>query len=350
MAPLVRTGSNRFIPGFAPFSGLGMALVFGGGTGASPSSINSSTVEQYSFATGVRTTGASPANGVAALGGPAPGGHPMCQGAAASNTTNAFVFGGGDVNLYNGYSGGTWSAGIDNYVFASLGTKGASPPALANGIQGRLAAASDKSANAFTFGGYVGAYNAGGFFDTVDWYLFNNLASKGVTPAVMAHGYQAPTACGNSVMCLLFPGYAGQTATLFSTEKYLFSTAVKTVLASHLSVAQFTMSSAGNEANAFVFGGGNPSIVAVDVVDVFSFASPGTIGTMPTISMASHRYYSSAASNSTSAFIFGGSPDASTNAIDTCESYQFASMATRGATPAALSSPRMATCAASNHQ
>jgi hypothetical protein len=350
MSPLVRAGSTRILLKFAPFSGAGFALVFGGGTGGNVT-VNSSTVEQYSFATGVRVAGVSPANGVAALGGPAPNGQPMSQGAAASNTTNAFVFGGGDINLYNGWSGGSFSSVIDNYVFATLGTKGGSPPALAYGTQGRLAAASDKSANAFTFGGYDGAYSARGYFDVIDWYLFNNLASKGTTAAVMSNGYQEPAACGNSVFALLFPGFAGQTATLFSCEKYPFATCVRTVLPSTLSVAQFGMASAGNQSIACVFGGLNPSFAAVGTVDTFNFATPGTRGTAPTVSLPLSRNYPSAASNSTSAFIFGGCVDGTgTTGTDTCESYQFASMATRGKSPAALSSGRMATAAASNNR
>jgi hypothetical protein len=321
------------------FSGTGFALVFGGGTGASPT-VNSNGVEKYSFVDGTKTS-----SGIALMN------LAMSQGAAASNTTNAFVFGGGDINLYNGWSGGSFASAVENYVFATLGTKGGSPPALAYGTQGRLAAASDKSANAFTFGGYDGAYSARGYFDVIDWYLFNNLASKGTTSSVLQHGYQEPAACGNSVFAFFFPGFAGVTATLFSCEQYPFATCVRTILSSSLSVAQFSMASAGNETLAAVFGGFNASTIPVGTVDTFNFATPGTRGTTPTVALAHSRNYPSAASNSTSAFIFGGCVDGTgTTGSNTCESYQFASMASRGTEPATLSSGRMATAAASNHQ
>jgi hypothetical protein len=329
--------------GSGAFSGAGIALVFGGGTGASPS-VNYSGVEKYSFATGARSTA-----GIALMGDLTahPGGEARSQGAAASNTTNAFVFGGGDYNLYNGYSGGSFATAVENYVFSTLGTKGSSPLALSQ-ANGRIAAASDKSANAFVFGGYAG----GGYLDTVEWYLFNNLASKGTTSAVLQRGYQVPAACGNSVFAFMFPGFNNQGATLFACEQFPFATGVRTVLASTLSTAQFGMSSAGNETQAYVFGGSSPSFTPIATVDVFNFATPGTRGTAAAIALAADRYYSSAASNSTSAFIFGGSSTSNdtTAGVDTCESYQFASMATRGATPAALSSGRIATAAASDHQ
>jgi hypothetical protein len=257
----------------------------------------------------------------------------LAAASAASNATVAFIFCGQKDNVSGDFN--------HQYIFASPGTRGATPVATATG-KSKTCAASNAT-DAFLFGGHQGA---GADLDTVENYIFAVPSSKGASPTSLTQPRTRASACGNSTMAFMFGGEfmtagampIGATA---DCDIYLFTKpGTRGSGAAALNSARRLTSAASNATNAFVFGGGaTASATYYTTVENYLYATPGTKGTVPA-SLSSADRADSAASSATNAFTFG--------TASICENYQFNVPGTKGAAPANLSNNRSNHCAASS--
>jgi hypothetical protein len=250
-----------------------------------------------------------------------------------SGDTNAFLFG--------GYLGG-WegTAAVENYIFATPGTKGTAPANLDPAKFGQTAAGNHE--RAFVMGGWLNGSSSNGYTDTGEHYLFATPGTKGSSPANLDRNNSFSSMAGNATVAFHFGGYTNSIGAHVEVEQYIFATpGTKGTAPVELDVAKYGTAAASNAYNAFVFGGWT-----YNTVENYQFAIPGTKGTTPA-NLDSNRHSPGAASNLDQAFVFGGSYEESSY-YGTCEHYVFATPGTKGTTPANLTLNGYGTCAAAS--
>lgn len=322
-------------------SNLYNAFVFGGYTNtANSTGTTVSTVENYQFNV-PGTKGTTPASLV----------DTKHSTAAGANGTNCFVFGGENTS-------GSDLSSCDNYIFATPGTKGTSPAATAT--LNRLGSSAANQTNAFLFGGYNAT--GGVRLTTVENYIFATPSSKGTAAAALAAINTGSTAASNrSTRFLLVPDQnyqgtdvafvlGGYTTTATSTcEQYIFATGLKGTNPADLSSARYAIGTAANTTNMFTFAGYNDiSGTGSTTCENYIFATPGTKGTAPAATATAGLYTTTAASNLTVAFVFGGWSTTTAHAVSAAEQYIFATPGSKGTAPSSLSSAREGLIASGN--
>jgi hypothetical protein len=310
------------------------------------------------------------------------------DGTAYAQAVASAVLGNGKATnalLLGGQSGGAAVTTAENYLFASLGTKGAAPADLGSARQG-VAMTANRSI-AFAFGGYTGsanvnvvetysipgsparttlaavlhattaadstaasspdsAYAFNGTDGTVEKWSFSTPGTKGVFASALAVTARPPCASSNSSKAFVF----GDSVTAGSA--YSFATDTASSGPQALSSANLgNAAAAGNTVLALVFGGRvgagpPPSVIhAISAVDTFAMATG--VRTSGAAAMAYQRLGLAAASTDTNAFTFGGFTGLGVD--DSVENYVLAAAgSTKGAAPIALSSARWSLSAASN--
>jgi hypothetical protein len=236
--------------------------------------------------------------------------------------TNAFMLGGFD-NV------APYLAATENYLFATPGTKGTTPANLSAALYENTA--SGYSTNIWTFGGY----NAGGVQSIVENYIVATPGTKGTAPSALSPGKQGPVAMGTNTVSLVVGGYT--TVAVTSGEQYIYATpGSKGTTPANLVTARYAASGASNATTGFIFGGSPTGgyAAAVNTAESYVFGTPGTLGATPA-ALASTSILSGAAANTTSALVFLGQ-DSSNTYLSTVEQYLFATPGTKGTAPPAL--------------
>jgi hypothetical protein len=180
----------------------------------------------------------------------------------------------------------------------------------------------------FLFGGII----TGNSSAVVDTYQFANLSTRGAAAANLSAGRYNFRAAGNNTNAFTFGGWTNTTVS--TVENYLFATpTTKGTTPSALSGIRHGTAASSNNTNAFTYGGRTSS--DSNAVENYVFATPTSKGTSPS-TLSTARAHLRATGNNTVAFVFGGSTGEGSAFVSTVEQYQYASPGTKGTTPSVL--------------
>jgi hypothetical protein len=198
-----------------------------------------------------------------------------------------------------------------------------------------------------------GGIRTGAIMDTLDEYSFaSGLRRVTAGPHLMRTAREYCSSASSRTRAMVFGGDVTNTSAFTGlVDYYDFATLSSVAGAAALETDSGYMAAAGdNSTMALVFGGYGPDILSR--VEQYFFASPGTKGTVPATPGPAYPHETSvgrqgpcAASNSSAAFVFGGYHAFSYKNGDR---YNFSSLGSLGAAPAALSTGRFDSGACGN--
>jgi hypothetical protein len=247
------------------------------------------------------------------------------MGSSVANDTLVIVSGGQNALSYQ----------IEMFAFAGGGTKGANP-AASNWRRRRVASAGNLSV-AFIFGGdgsLAGTTTPSPDLDVVEQWTFASLGTRGVDPIPLSSVRAGLSAASNSQKAFVFGG-GGSHTSVSIVEEYIFATpGTKGTPPPVLTPTRTGHASpSNNTTKAFVVGGTTSGHTHASTNETYLFTTPGTKGAAPA-SGTDRRLVAAAGTPDVAVFVGGGGTVL--NGSRNYEKVSFASTATIYTSPTFL--------------